>query len=230
MALALPSTGAVPVGVAPTCDTDDMRIVHGLLRALYLDAACLVRSVGSDQPARQAAVGRHIGFLVDALSSHHRVEDVLLWETLEQRAPQCALHVGQMRSQHAEMHALLDDLAGPLAAWRLGGGPDDGTVSGLLERIRASLDRHLGDEERLILPVASTTMTQSEWNSLGEMGSRHTPKDMQFVLLGFLLRSLPDAARDAWMRRTLPLPVRVLWTLLGRRRFDRYRAALAVDA
>lgn len=230
MAIALPSTGSVPTGVAATCDTDDMRVVHGFLRALFLDAPGLVRIVCDHQPRRRAAVSRHIALLSATLANHHETEDTLLWDDLERRAPRCAAHVGLMRRQHGEMADMLAALDISLAEWDLRGGADDGTVSSHLDSIRASLDHHLGDEERWILPVASMTLTQAEWNRLGEMGGSHTPKGMAFILLGYLLRSLPHEDRERWTRTSLPIPVRILWALFGRRSFDRYRRDLAVDA
>lgn len=230
MATALPSTGTAPTTAAPTCDTDDMKIVHGLLRALFSDAPGIVRTVSHTQPRRHAAVSRHIALLSITLAWHHETEDVLLWDELERRAPRCAAHVGVMRAQHAEMAELLHALDDSLVRWTDRGGADDGTVSTRLEHISSSLERHLGDEERWILPVASSTMTQDEWNRLGEMGSSHTPKGMEFVLLGYLIGSIPEATRGAWIRASLPVLVRVLWAVTGRRTFARYRRTLAVDA
>jgi hemerythrin-like domain-containing protein len=230
MATALPRTGIEPIDPAPTCNTDDMRIVHGLLRALFLDAAALVRTVRADQPRRRDAVSAHVAFVSAALASHHQVEDVLLWDDLERRAPKCALHVGLMRRQHAEMHGLLMLLDQSVAAWNVLGGADDGSVSAHLDEIRAVLDQHLGDEELWILPIASATLTQEEWNRLGEMGGSHTPKGKAFILLGYLLQSMPQAERGPWMRANMPLPLRLIWALFGRRRFTAYRRTLGVEA
>ncbi len=38
-----------------------------------------------------------------SVHTHHESEDELLWDKLEQRAPACALHVGQMRAHHAQV-------------------------------------------------------------------------------------------------------------------------------
>jgi len=230
MATALPRTGTVPSAPDATCDTSDMRVVHGLLRALFLDASGLVRTIGATQPRRRAAISAHIAFVSTVLAGHHHVEDALLWDDLARRAPRCGLHVGLMRSQHAEMHDLLAALDLSIAAWDLRGGPDDGTVSSHLDSIRTALERHLGDEERWILPVAATTLTQKEWNRLAEMGGEHTPKGKAFILLGYMLRSIPDNDREPWAKANLPLLLRALWRIAGRRTFDAYRRGLAVDA
>jgi hemerythrin-like domain-containing protein len=230
MATALPATGATPAPTPTTCDTDDMLLVHGLLRSLYRGAACLVRSVGDTQPQRRAHVSAHIAMIADMLHHHHATEDTLLWDALEKRAPACALHVGSMRRQHAAMADLLEELERGLGEWDARAGADDGTVSDVLERIRASLDAHLGAEEAAILPFASRVFTQAEWDRLGEMGSSHTPRALLFVQLGYLVASLPEERRSDWVRANLPLVVRVLWRTVGRRRYLRYRAALGVAA
>ncbi|MEW1834220.1 hemerythrin domain-containing protein [Microbacterium sp. NPDC079995] len=228
MATALPATGATPSAVR--CDTSDMLLVHRLLRSLYVGAGCLVRTVGDDQPQRRRNVSAHIAMIAGMLHHHHHTEDTLLWDDLAERAPACGLHVDAMRRQHAAMAVLLTDLNAGIDAWDARGGADDGTVSGLLERIRLTLDAHLGQEEELILPFAERVFSQTEWNRLGEMGSAHTPKDLMFIQLGYLIASLPEDRAAHWVASNLPLPARVLWACIGRRQYARYRRGLAVAA
>jgi iron-sulfur cluster repair protein YtfE (RIC family) len=229
MATRLPSTGVEP---APQrrCDTDDMSLVHGLLTLLFRQAPALVAAVGADQPRRQRAVAAHVAMISGILHGHHRTEDTLLWDTLETRMPSCVVHVGLMRSQHDEMARLLDVLDARTAAWSARGGADDGTVRGTLDEILAVMEVHLGAEEELILPVAQVAMSQREWDLLGETSQKHTARDAMFVQLGYLIESIPAANRDAFVRANLPWPVRMIWTLIGRRQYARYRAELAVAA
>lgn len=229
MATALPSTGAA---AAPPrrCDTDDMKLVHALLLLLFREAPALVRSVASAQPRRQVAVSAHIAMISGILHGHHRTEDTLLWDTLEQRAPSCAVHVALMRSQHGEMSRLLEALDADVASWAARGGVDDGTVEHSLALVLELLEEHLGFEEDLILPVAQRSMSQKEWDRLGEASQKHTGKDVMFVQLGYLIESLPAEDRDAWVRANLPWPIRAVWTVIGRRQYARYRAEMAVDA
>lgn len=229
MATALPSTGATG---APQrrCDTDDMKLVHGLLTLLFREAPGLVRGVSPGQPRRQRAVAAHIAMISGILHGHHRTEDTLLWDTLEQRAPSCAVHVDLMRSQHAEMSRLLDALDADVATWQSRGGADDGAVHDALVRLVGLMQLHLGVEEDLILPVAQFAMTQKEWNVLGETSQKHTARDVMFVQLGYLIESLPAENRDALVRAHLPWPVRALWSLVGRRQYIRYRAEMEIDA
>lgn len=229
MATALPSTGATPASQR-RCDTDDMKLVHGLLTLLFRQAPALVESVGEEHSRRQRAVAAHIAMISGILHGHHRTEDTLLWDTLEERAPSCAVHVGLMRSQHGEMARLLDVLDSDLAAWTARRGADDGAVLGTLRKIVEVMEVHLGSEEDLILPVAQLAMSQREWDLLGESSQKHTAKRVMFVQLGYLIESLPAESRDAWVRANLPWPLRAVWALIGKRQYARYRAALTVDA
>lgn len=229
MATALPSTGA-PAAPQRRCDTDDMKLVHRLLTLLFREAPRLVRDVSAGQPRRQRAVAEHVAMISGILHGHHRTEDTLLWDTLEKRTPSCAVHVSLMRSQHDEMSDLLDVLDTDVATWRARGGADDGAVHDTLEKIVELMEIHLGAEEDLILPVAQLAMTQKEWDMLGETSQKHTAKDVMFVQLGYLIESLPAVGREEHVRAILPWPVRLLWTLVGKRQYRRYRAEMAVDA
>jgi iron-sulfur cluster repair protein YtfE (RIC family) len=230
MATALPPTGAAAAAQRRRCDTDDMKLVHGLLMLLFREAPALVESVAAGHPRRQRAVAAHVAMISGILHGHHRTEDTLLWDTLQERMPSCAVHVGLMRSQHDEMARLLEVLDSRIAAWTGRGGADDGTVRDTLVKIVAVMEVHLGSEERLILPVAQLAMSQREWDLLGKTSQKHTARDVMFVQLGYLIESLPAQSRAAWVRTNLPWPLRAVWALIGRRQYARYRAGLTVDA
>ncbi|WP_163541867.1 hemerythrin domain-containing protein [Occultella kanbiaonis] len=211
---------------ALTCNTDDMFVIHRLLRRVFTDAPVLVRGVAEGEVTRAAIVADHVQEIAAGLHAHHHTEDEFLWDKLESRSPGCALHVGQMRAQHAEAAALITELRETLPAWRAGAsGVDRERVAAVLDELLATLLRHLGQEEDQILPIAQVTMSQAEWDVLGEHGRASVPRDRQFIQLGMLLDAFDDPAeRQAWMRANLPVPVRVLFSLVGRRQFEAHRA------
>jgi len=207
------------------CDTSDMLTIHALFRRAFTDVPVLVRGVADGDTARMLAVADHVREVAGALHHHHEGEDLLLWDTLEQRAPACALHVGLMRSQHAATAAQLERLDGLLDAWEeSAGGTERDAVASLLDDVRDTLLAHLGQEETQILPTASTVMSQREWNLLHEHGMASVPKDRLFLQLGWILEVVPADQRAGWLRTNLPAPARVLWRLVGRRQFAAHRA------
>ncbi|GEK22705.1 hemerythrin domain-containing protein [Cellulomonas xylanilytica] len=209
------------------CDTSDMLTIHALFRRAFTDVPELVRGVEDGDTARMLPVADHVRELAGALHHHHAGEDLLLWDTLEQRAPACALHVGLMRSQHAATAAQLEQLGGLMDAWEEAAGAGEReAVAALLDEVRDTLLVHLGQEEAQILPTASTVMSQREWSLLHEHGMASIPRDRMFLQLGWILEVVPADERAGWLRTNLPAPARVLWRLVGRRQFAAHRARI----
>jgi hypothetical protein len=209
------------------CDTSDMLTIHALFRRAFTDAPVLVRGVADGDAARTVAVAAHVREVADALHHHHEGEDLLLWETLEQRAPACALHVGLMRAQHAATAAQLTALLEVLPAWESSATTADAeVVAGALDAIRDTVLEHLGQEENLILPTASTVMSQREWGTLHAHGMASIPHNRRLLQLGWILEVIPPEEQAGWLRTNLPAPARAVWWVTGRRQFAAHRARI----
>jgi hypothetical protein len=230
-ATALPSSGddphgGVPAGAAKTCDASGMAEIHRMFRATFAEGPALVGKVANGDAAQADLVGDHLAMLSVALHAHHEGEDTLLWDRLESRAPSCTAHVARMKEQHAEMLVHLDELDAALPAWRMSGRVTDAaSVTAALTGINDALALHLPDEEAHIVPVMETHLTENEVEALAEHGRRSTPKGKLFVSLGLILAAQPDGGAD-WQRKRLPAPVRLIWRVVGRSRYAKYRSAL----
>lgn len=99
-------------------------------------------------------------------------------------------------------------------------------MSKALAAVNALLLEHLGAEEHNILAIASAAFSQTEWNKLGEHARASSPKAGQFIQLGFILDSMPEAARAGWLKTNLPAPIRLFYRLVGKAQYEKYRAAL----
>jgi hemerythrin-like domain-containing protein len=224
MATALPSTGAPGPDAQTGCDTRDLFVIHNLFRKLFTDAKPLVEGVQDGDTARASIVSDHIAEVADGLHNHHTGEDVLLWDRLEQRAPSCIPHVEQMKDQHARIAEQVNVLVDALPAWRASGSTvDRGTVLAALAPLTTALVAHLGQEEEQIVPVASTALSQAEWNELGDRGRSEIPRDRLFIQLGYMLDPMDAAGRAAFLKESLPAPVRLLYRLIGQRQFEKHR-------
>lgn len=224
-ATALPSTGDPAPRGKVGCDTSDMVMIHNLYRKVFREAAELVAAAKDAGTARAAVLSDHLAELAESVHHHHHTEGVTLWDQLEAAAPGCEAHVERMKAEHVALSASLDDLTALLPAWRASASPEDhAAVAHALDGVLASLSEHLGDEEQSILPIAAASMTQTDWDKIGEMGRAGTPRDKQFVQLGYILDSMPDAEREAWRRKNLPGPVWLLYKLIGRRQYEKHRA------
>lgn len=207
------------------CDTSDMLHIHALFRRAFTDLPGLVRGVPDGNRARMHPVAGHVREVAAALHHHHEGEDLLLWDTLEHRAPACALHVGLMKSQHAATAGQLERLDDLMPTWEVAAdGVARDHVADLLSEMRTTLLAHLGQEEAQILPTAATVMSQREWSLLHEHGMASIPKDKLLLQLGWILEIVPADERTAWLRTNLPAPARLLWRTVGKRQFAAHRA------
>lgn len=237
MAEQLPSSGLPPDGQTAGCDTSGMILVHRIFRWLYRELPLLVREVEADDVTRAGVVGVYAKLDFFALHLHHRTEDTVLWDRLATRDPACAAHVDLMRAQHAEVASQLARIEPQLAPWveTANAGLRD-TFAADIEVLRDTLYGHLGQEEDDILPVAGAVMSQQEWDEL-EAHTRATllahrkdfPRDVLSLQLGLLLASVPEAERDEWYHANVAAPIRLLYSLLMKRRYDRAMRELYPD-
>lgn len=220
-----PRPDSEPIG----CDTSDIIQVHGIFRWLYGELPGLIRGVDDGDVGRAAVVADYASMDFFALHLHHESEDVVLWDRLLERSPGCGPHVAQMKVQHAQVAAELREIEPLVAPWRAraDAATRDRLAAGV-ERVRDTLFRHLRPEEDDIVPVAASTLTQSEWDELGEHAragiqeSRtQLPRDVMAIQLGLMLATVPADERPAWAKAHLPAPVRLLYSLLLKRRYER---------
>ncbi len=225
-ATALPSSGDLPGGGTRTCDARGMAEIHRFFRAGFGEAPTLVAGVRPGDAGHADTVGDHLAMLSVSLHAHHEGEDARLWSSLEERSPSCAGHVARMKQHHAQLLVHLVALDEALPAWRASGASADAApVVAALGGINEALDIHLGDEELNIVPVMETVLTQKEVDWFGEHGRAATPKGKTWPMLGAILAAQPDGG-DEWMREHLPAPVRFIWRVVGKPKYEASRRAL----
>lgn len=237
MATRLPSSGEMPEGQQPGCDTSGLILVHRIFRWLYRELPQLVREVAPGDVERAAVVGRYAHLDFYALHMHHETEDTALWDRLVARDPGCTLHVDQMRAQHAEVAGMLARIEPQLAPWVATADPAlRDAFARDIEVLRDTLTVHLGHEEDDILPVASAVLSQQEWDWMEEhtratlMADRkELGRDVMALQLGLLIASVPEAEREQWLRANVPAPIRLLYLLLMKRQYDRAMRELYPD-
>ena len=207
-------------------DVRDMAIVHQSFRRSYQESATLVRANPTPSQQRVEFLADHIDFGVNLLHHHHSGEDELLYPLLLERAPDLAVHTAQIEHEHQEVAAHIDAVTTACAAWRAS--PDTDTAEALattLDTLNDRLQQHLDDEERDIVPLAAVTLTQEEWESLGQHAMSAIPKDRLGITFGMLTESLSDDDRH-FMKSHLPAPVRLLSPVVIDHPWHKYRDQL----
>jgi len=205
-------------------DTHEMVIVHRAFRREFRLAPELIRGVAPGDTARARVVAAHVSDLIWGLHHHHHGEDELLWPKLLERAAPRAELIELMEVQHSRISAALDGAESLIAPWRdTADGPAGATLAAALDDMSVALAEHLDQEEAEILPLAARRLSVAEWNQLGENAVKSLPKNKRLIFLGLILEDTSDAERAMFIAN-LPLPVRVLWRLLGERGYAKYVA------
>jgi hemerythrin-like domain-containing protein len=207
-------------------DVRDMAIVHRTFREAYAEAARLVRAAPAPPPERVAFLGDHIDFVIGMLHTHHEGEDELLYPKLIERVPDQAGMTEDVEHEHELIRKALDAASAACMMWRAEPSAETGVaLAAALDELNSVAQRHLDDEEQKIVPLAAVTLTQQEWDALGEHAVAQIPRAKKPIAFGMLLEPLDDADR-AHMKRVLPPPVRVLYPVLIGRPWKKYASTL----
>ena len=134
---------------------------HGMFRQImarmtqetegFLDGA-------RDPRAFAQGLSRLGGLFVDQLHGHHQIEDHHYFPLLRLREPRIERGFDLLDADHHALDGILDRFVGQAnAAIRAAGGRDPKAAAGVLHAglgdLRRLIDRHLTDEEDLIVPV-----------------------------------------------------------------------------
>ncbi len=213
-----------PINTSQASDPWEMALIHSLIRRGFEQAREAVLAPGA--PARADAVAEYVGFHLDGLEAHHSSEDELLWPVLSERATMSGALVRRMEEQHAGLHDALETTRRELAAWETAPTPErSGALAAALGSLVDRLTEHLTEEERDVVPLIAAHITQAEWDHLGKVAfSKFTPKQ-RFMAMGEMLAAASPAEADR-MLAGLPAPIKVIWRLVGRRRYLRFMATV----
>jgi len=207
-------------------DVRDMAIVHATFRRVYDESARLVRANPTPSAGRVTFLADHIDFGVGMLHHHHESEDELLYPVLIAKVPEQAAHTEEVEHEHQLVAGAIDAVSTACAAWRAAPSAETGeALAASLDGLNAQLQPHLDDEERDIVPLAAVTLTQEEWEAVGEHSRAHIQRDKMAIAFGMLLEPLDEDDR-AHMKAMLPAPVRLLYPLLIQRPWSKYAETL----
>ena len=202
----------------------EMPIIHRIFRRQFAEVRALVQQVPAAEATRVSAVADHLGFLLDGLHMHHTTEDDLVWPKLLDRAGLDAPLVQRMEVQHQQIDASVDQVRAATSAWRSDPTPE--TSVALADRIGEFLgvvEAHLDEEEQVVVPLIDRHLTEAEWREVGQRGFEKFTPAQRWIATGQLVEvSTPE--ETAMMFGQLPPPVKVLWHLIGKRKYRRYIA------
>ncbi len=206
-------------------DTHEMVLIHRVIRREIGQLPRLFRSAANDR-ARSKIIGGHAREMLDFLHTHHTGEDELLFPLLRERSMLAPELMDRMDAQHAQVNEAVVAISADLPAWTTNADAAAGErMAACIDTTMPTLLDHLTEEEQKLLPVVSTTLTQSEWNALAKHSISAIPVTRRLVILGYITEETDDAERQKFMQ-VVPAPARLVYKLIGHRQFTRETTAI----
>lgn len=204
----------------------EMPLIHRIFRHEFRSLRQLVTALPQGDTKRVTAVADHLAFMLDSLHMHHTTEDDLVWPLVRERDGGDALLATRMEEQHRDIDTAVARVRLAAAMWS--SAPTErstATLEARLDEFLRVVDHHLDEEERDVVPLIDRHLTIAEWEEVGKRGFEKFTPSQRWIALGQLLE-VATSEEAAMMLDKLPLPVRVLWRLVGRRTYGRYIAPI----
>jgi iron-sulfur cluster repair protein YtfE (RIC family) len=200
----------------------EMPIIHRIFRRQFAESRALVLQAPAAGAPRVDAVADHLGFLLDGLHMHHTTEDDLIWPKLLDRSGLDAPLVQRMEAQHQQIDASVEEVRAATTAWRLDPTPTtSSTLADRIDEFLVVLEEHLDEEERVVVPLIDRHLTEAEWQEVGQRGFEKFTPAQRWIATGQMVE-VATPEETAMMFGQLPPPVKVLWHLIGKRKYRRY--------
>ncbi|MEU8776566.1 hemerythrin domain-containing protein [Streptomyces sp. NPDC048606] len=201
--------------------TREMAMIHRVFRRESRLLGELVQDVPPGDTVRARVLAEHWRQYTVGLHAHHTGEDELLWPAVLPHLDLDAEQVLAMEAQHRELDGGIDEVRVLMDRWRERALVEDrDELAEALRRHHRQLCAHLDEEEREVMPLVALYVDEERWRAVGERGLAETPKERLMIALGAILEDTSPEERQEFLTR-LPVPARVVWKLLGQRRYRR---------
>ncbi len=192
-------------------ETSDMFAVHEALTEA-LDAAPALIGSAVDSPDRVELIGSYYENVLEFLHVHHAGEDELIYPILEERCADDLAMLERVDAQHRLLDEPMDKARIAITSWRAAPSAEGGKkVVGLIGEIDETLRPHLGEEETMVLPIASAWISPEEWQQLPGHALQSFSTDKPWLALGLVRERLTPEQSDQ-MLAGMPPPLQALWT------------------
>jgi hypothetical protein len=211
----------------PLADSRDRFVVHDMFRRQFKAIPGLVSEVPEGDTAQVAIVAGHITWMVTVPARPPRGRGpVRLAEAARTHPEKIDPLILTMEAQHAGLAKALDDLAVKAASWRNTSAIQErDALAGSASELLVLIAEHLGMEEREVLPLIDSYLTEKEWKKVGGSGLKKMSFGQLKVAFGMILDDAgPEQVKI--MRDTLPLPAWTFFSLTGPRAYVKYAERL----
>ena len=167
-------------------DCREMAMVHRMFRREFLLAGGVVRHVAYGDTRRAHMVAAHLRLINSTLHHHHAGEDHYVWPLLERRAPsQVSVHMLRVTAQHRRVDADQAEVDVELPVWSCSATADSrDRLAAALDRLAASVIKHMDYEELHVVPVMEAHIGLVEWNQIVQVMTAGLDPSSALLVLG----------------------------------------------
>ena len=199
-----------------------MPLIHRIFRRELPSLRTTVGEVPPTGVERARSVAGHLRFVLDGLHHHHTNEDEMVWPLLVDRVGLDAPLVERMAQQHGQIDDAMKQVRQAVDPWaERPVGTATATLVSRLGVLIEALQAHLDEEEGVVVPLIDQYLTREEWEEMGRKGfEKFAPKERPIAMGQLVEVATPDEAIA--MFADLPVFIRLLWTVAGKRQYRRY--------
>ncbi|WP_431970264.1 hemerythrin domain-containing protein [Nocardia sp. bgisy134] len=143
-------------------DTRAMGVAHSALRRDLLRARNALSAWPYPFDEQRVAIAEHLLWIMRFLRHLHESEDEHLYPLVRDHDPAAVQLLDRMNADHRALVPAMDRLVDAAVAYRAAG-EARAHVLAALDELEAVLLPHLEREERQMMPVVSTAITEGEW-------------------------------------------------------------------
>jgi hemerythrin-like domain-containing protein len=200
--------------------TEEIAVIHRIFRRGFPMMAELVRQAPVGATARSQPIAAHLDFLLNGLHNHHSGEDENVWPLLLERAALQTELITRMEQQHKVVAERSERVRSLLETWRRTPVESEALATAL-DEFTAALVVHLDDEEAHVVPLLRIHITAQEWTRFGRETFEKFTNAEKLVATG-TLEDVATPEEATWFIGDLPLPIKLMWRVSGRRQYARY--------
>jgi hemerythrin-like domain-containing protein len=170
-------------------------------------------------------------FFWDMVEVHHTTEDDQFFPAILERVPAIENEAAVLTQDHEELHALVEEIGATLG--RLQQQEQDAErekstrhLTYLTDRFEKEMSDHLSREEEAVIPTLVRYFSPEEQLAM-EKGFKHPPLKHMALLVPWIASAL-TAEEEAVALKSLPLPMRVLYKLSWKKKYEKFTAVFRV--
>ena len=169
-------------------------------------------------PSRAAAIAAYLSDFCDSIHHHHSAEDEVLWPVLE-RATGAHVDLTELTDDHAVLDPKLARIRAGARQLRDRAHVTPELVADLAD-LRDTLNEHIADEERTIVPLIKQYVSDHDWARV-ETTIRRRGAKMSFEVPRILAVSTDAELAEARRDGGIPVALMIKLMPLGFRRRER---------